>query len=137
MTTATSHPPPRHRAAPAAAPRHFLPEATLPGGGLPGERLARTAARQAFLELKHGFVDAVAALGGGDAGWLQQQLRRAAQPVDLWLLRGPLFDVLGGDEPERRLARQRLSRGLETLFPDLMPISGFELPACARSPAAP
>lgn len=99
-------------------PRHFLPDAALPGAGLPGDRMARLAARRAFVELKLGFIDAVRSLGGRDGAWLRQQVRHAEEPVDLWLLRGPLLDALSGPEPERRVARLRLRRSLESLFPD-------------------
>lgn len=99
-------------------PRHFLPDAALPGAGLPGDRMARLAARKAFVELKLGFIDAVSALGGREGDWLRQQVRHAEEPVDLWLLRGPLLDALSGPEPERRVARLRLRRSLEALFPE-------------------
>ncbi|MCA0244003.1 MAG: hypothetical protein LCI02_24565 [Proteobacteria bacterium] len=104
------------------APRHFLPTAALAGAGLPGDRLAQLAARSAFLQLKGSFLDAVALLGSRDGGdWLRQQVHHAEEPVDLWLLRGPLFDALEGNEPERRVARLRLRRCLDTLFPDTAP----------------
>lgn len=107
------------------SPRHFLPTAALPGAGLPGDRLARLAARQAFVEMKLGFIDAVAMLAGRDSDWLRQQVRHAEEPVDLWLLRGPLFEALSGSEPERRVARLRLRRSLDSLFPDTAPASAF------------
>ncbi len=108
------------------SPRHFLPDAALPGAGLPGDRMARLAARKTFVELKLGFIDVVKTLSGRDADWLRDQVRHAEEPVDLWLLRGPLFDALSGNEPERRIARMRLRRSLDTLFPDIMPASGFD-----------
>lgn len=107
------------------SPRHFLPTACLPGAGLPGDRMARLAARQAFVELKLSFIDAAGMLSSGDGQWLRQQVRSAEEPVDLWLLRGPLFDALRGAEPERRVARLRLRRCLDSLFPDTAPASGF------------
>ena len=33
------------------SPRHFMPSSALPGAGLPGDRMARLAARKAFVEL--------------------------------------------------------------------------------------
>lgn len=113
------------------SPRHFLPDAALPGAGLPGDCMDRLEARKAFVAVKLGFLDAVSTMAGRDAGWLCQQVRHAEQPVDLWLLRGPLFDALGGDEPERRVARLRLRRSLDTLFPDLIGSTGFH-PAPSR-----
>lgn len=107
------------------SPRHFLPDAALPGAGLPGDRMARLAARRAFVELKLSFIDAVRHISSRDGLWLQQQVRHAEEPVDLWLLRGALFDALSGDEPERRVARLRLRRNLDSLFPDTAPASAF------------
>ena len=103
-----------------SAPRDFTP-----GAGLPGDRMARLAARQAFVELKLGFIEAAQLLGGRDGDWLRQQVRHAEEPVDLWLLRGPLFEALAGSAPERRLARLRLRRSLDGLFPDTAPASSF------------
>ena len=40
---------------PAAAPRQFLSAPSLPGAGLPHDRISRMAARQAFVELKDAF----------------------------------------------------------------------------------
>lgn len=107
------------------SPRHFLPTAALSGAGLPGDRMAQLAARRAFVDLKCSFLDAVTMLHGHDADWLNHQVRHAEEPVDLWLLRGHLFDALRGNEPERRVARLRLRRCLDTLFPDTAPASEF------------
>ncbi|MFO1327568.1 MAG: hypothetical protein U1F56_09435 [Rubrivivax sp.] len=108
-----------------SAPRHFLPTAALPGAGLPGDRMAQLAARQAFVEMKLAFIDAVKLVQGRDGDFLRQQVRRSEEPVDLWLLRGPLFEALCGGTPELRLARVRLRRCLDSLFPDSAPASGF------------
>lgn len=107
------------------APRHFLPTAALPGAGLPNDRMARVAARRAFVELKLTFSEAVRQLEHPRADWLRLQVRSAEEPVDLWLLRAPLFAALSGPEPERRNQRVRLRRSLDTLFPDSEPASGF------------
>ena len=73
----------------AAAPRHFSP-----GAGLPGDRGARSAARRAFVELKLDFLHALAGVPAAD--WLHAQVRSAEEPVDLWLLRAPVFAALAG-----------------------------------------
>lgn len=108
-----------------SSPRHFMPSSALPGAGLPGDRMARLAARKAFVELKLGFIDAVSTLSGRDGNWLRQQVRHAEEPVDLWLLRGPLFDALAGAGPDSRGARLRLRRSLDSLFPDTGAATGF------------
>jgi hypothetical protein len=105
------------------APRHFTPDAGLVGAGLPGDRLAQVAARRAFVALKLEFMQALDTLSGAEAAWLRGQVRGAEDPVDLWLLRAPMFDAIGG--PTRRPLRQRLRRSLDALFPDSQPASMF------------
>jgi hypothetical protein len=108
----------------AEAPRHFLPGPGMPGAGLPHDRSARLAARRAFVALKQSFLDALAVLQVArpaelaDAEWLRQQVRSAEEPVDLWLLRAPVFAALAGTDAERRRHRQALRRSLDQLFPD-------------------
>ncbi len=107
------------------SPRHFLPTAALPGAGLPNDRLARLAARRAFVELKLTFLEAVRELAGSRGDWQRHQVRCAEEPVDLWLLRAPLFAELSGDATDQRTQRLRLRRSLDSLFPDSEPTSGF------------
>jgi len=102
----------------AAAPRHFTPGAAPPGD--PGARLAT---RRAFVELKLTFMQALADVP--DAGWLHAQVRAAEAPVDLWLLRAPVFAALAGADPDYRQRRRLLRRGLDSIFPDLEPGSAF------------
>lgn len=111
--------PPPHTA---TVPRHFSP-ATFAGVGEPGDRSARRAARDAFASLKLTFLQALEAEPGVE--WLRMQVRNAEEPVDLWLLRGPVFDILTGARDEQRARRQLLRRGLDSVFPDLDPASGF------------
>jgi hypothetical protein len=106
-----------------AAPRHFSPEAGLPGAGMPGDRGARLAARHAFVDLKLTFLHALQE--SPDADWLRAQVRAAEEPVDLWLLRAPVFAALAGTSTDARQRRQQLRRGLDSVFPDLDPPSGF------------
>jgi hypothetical protein len=106
-----------------AAPRHFAP-ALLQGAGLPGDRSARLAARQAFVSLKLTFLEALHDLPAAD--WLVNQVRSAEEPVDLWLLRAPVFAALEGTATTQRMRRQMLRRGLDSVFPDLdEPASAF------------
>ncbi len=91
---------------------------------MPGDRSARFAARQAFVSLKLTYLQALQDLPQAD--WLRNQVRAAEEPVDLWLLRAPVFAALTGAEPERRSRRQMLRRGLDSVFPDLDdPASAF------------
>ena len=108
---------------PAICPRHFSPGASLPGAGLPGDRGARMAARQAFVNLKLIFMEALQ--GASSVGWLHAQVRSAEEPVDLWLLRAPMYEALAGTAPEQRMRRKRLRRCLESVFPDLESASDF------------
>ena len=105
------------------APRHFSPGANLPDADLPSHRAARMAARQAFVDLKQTFLQALDAADGAD--WLRKQVRSAEEPVDLWLLRAPVYAVLAGADDEHRERRRALRRGLDTIFPDLEPESAF------------
>jgi len=100
------------------APRDF----TI-GAGMPGDRSARMAARQAFVSLKLTFLEALDQVHGAD--WLRVQVRAAEEPVDLWLLRAPVFAMLTGVNTEQRGRRQMLRRSLESVFPDLDEASGF------------
>lgn len=81
------------------------------------------AARQAFVDLKLTFMHALQ--GKPEAEWLRVQVRAAEEPVDLWLLRAPVFAALGGSSDEARQRRQQLRRGLDSVFPDLDAASGF------------
>lgn len=108
----------------AAAPRQYMPS-LIPGAalarvgsGLPQERLARVAARRAFVDMKQRFMQAVNGVAGSRGDWLRYQVRHANDPVDLWLLRGAVFAALPVREPESRRMRLDLHRALDTVFPD-------------------
>jgi hypothetical protein len=101
-----------------ATPRDFTP-----GAGMPGDRSAGLAARQAFVDLKKTYLHALSDVPGSD--WLCAQVRAAEEPVDLWLLRAMVFAALQGASEERRTRRQLLRRGLDSMFPDLDTPSGF------------
>jgi len=102
--------------------------ALLPGPGLPQDRHARIAARRTFVALKHRFMAAVADIGGQRADWLRFQVRQAQEPVDLWLLRGMVFEALGREGPATERTQTELSRVLDSVFPD----SGELLPYGVR-----
>jgi hypothetical protein len=107
----------------AAAPRAYGPSTPMLHAGLPGDRQAHAAARRAFVDLKSTFMHALADIPGIE--WLQQQVRAAEEPVDLWLLRAPAFAALAGADAAVRGKRQQLRRGLDSVFPDLDEASGF------------
>lgn len=110
-----------------AAPRHFVATPTMPGIGMPSDRLARIAARRAFVALKNSFHEAVSDLAGSQADWLRGQVRAAEEPTDLLLLRAPVFAALADGGLEHRQRRHALRSGLAALFPqmDAAPASGF------------
>ncbi len=95
------------------------------GAGLPGDRRARIAARQAYTDLQMTFLYVLDGVSGAD--WLRKLVEQAEEPVDLWLLRAPAFAALDGVDLDQRGRRQLLRRGLDTLFPDLEP-AGLQLP---------
>ncbi len=111
-----------------STPRHYTQGAELAdlaGAGLPHDRAARMAARRAFVELKHTYLMALSEVPDTEAGWLRSQVRAAEQPVDLWLLRAPVFAALTGADPDARRRRQMLRRGLDSMFLDSEPPSSF------------
>ena len=107
------------------APRHFIANPALGEGGLPQDRLARLAARRAFVELKNSFIAAVATLDDRRGEWLKQQIRGAEEPGDLWLLRAPVMTALSSHNEDTQRWRRELRRGLEALFPEQEVSSAF------------
>ncbi len=84
--------------------------------GLPADRAARIAARRAFVDMKQLFIRSVANLAHRKGAWLRHQVRCAEDPIDLWLIRGPLLAALREDDRTRGL-RAELYRSLDTTFP--------------------
>lgn len=107
------------------APRLFGSDIHGAGIGMPGDRQARLAARRAFVDLKQTYLLALDEAPESEVGWLRRQVRVAEEPVDLWLLRGPVFAALTGADPELRRRRQMLRRGLDSVFADVDPPSNF------------
>jgi len=85
--------------------------------GLPADRAARIAARRAFVDMKLLFIRSVEKLEHRKAAWLRSQVRAAEDPLDLWLLRGPLLAALREDDRNRQL-RAELYRTLDRSFPE-------------------
>jgi len=109
--------------APASLPVQAAPRDFTTGAGLPGDRGARIAARNAFISLKLTFLEALEPVAGAE--WLRGQILSAEEPVDLWLLRAPVFALLCGTDTDCRSRRQMLRRGLDSMFPDLDAPSNF------------
>lgn len=85
--------------------------------GLPGDRLARMAARRAFVDLKTVFMRAVEPLHDRKGQWLQEKVRLATDPMDLWLLRSPVLAAQSGSAPEALALRAELYRAIDSVFP--------------------
>src|ERR1700742_479121 len=86
--------------------------------GLPAARPARIESRRAFVEMKQLFMRAVENLAHRKGAWLRAQVRAAEDPVDLWLLRGPLLSALREDDVATRTLRAALYRTLDRTFPE-------------------
>jgi len=74
--------------------------------------------RRAFVEMKQLFMRAVENLEHRKAAWLRAQVRGAEDPIDLWLLRGPLLATLREDDVATRTMRAALYRSLDRTFPE-------------------
>jgi len=99
--------------------RQLAPAAPLPAGcGLPQDRHARIAARRSFVELKQQFMAAIESINSPRGPWLRNQVRQAQEPVDLWLLRGAVFDELARQDDYGQRTRDDLNRVLDSVFPD-------------------
>ena len=86
--------------------------------GLPATRSARIESRRAFVEMKQLFMRAVENLEHRKGAWLRAQVRAAEDPIDLWLLRGPLLATLREDDVATRTMRAALYRTLDRTFPE-------------------
>lgn len=86
--------------------------------GQPHDRSSRIATRRTFVRVKQCFMQVVDAIDGPRGEWLRYQVRQANEPVDLWLLRGAVFNGLSPRDPEGQRLRIDLHRALDTVFPD-------------------
>jgi hypothetical protein len=122
------------RALAAHAARSVVLESTMfLESGLPEDRAARLAARRAFVEMKQLFQLAAEAVEDRKGAWLRAQVRQANDPIDLWLLRGPLLSAMrSGDDIEARRLRAELYRRLDSTFPET-----FQLDHTATRPLSP
>ena len=81
-------------------------------------RSARIETRRAFVEMKQLFMRAVENLEHRKGAWLRAQVRAADDPIDLWLLRGPLLATLREDDVATRTMRAALYKSLDRTFPE-------------------
>jgi hypothetical protein len=101
--------------------------------GLPADRAARVAARRAFVDMKQLFMRSVENLQHRKGAWLRAQVRTAEDPVDLWLIRGPLLAALREDDRTRSL-RAELYRSLDSTFPQAFGAPAGRTAAHATTP---
>lgn len=85
--------------------------------GMPAERMARLAARRAFVEIKQCFMQATASMAGPQAASLREKVRQADEAIELWLLRHEVLDGL----PARGMGgarglRHELARRIDSVF---------------------
>jgi hypothetical protein len=92
----------------------FFPESM----GIPPSRTERIESRRAFVEMKQLFMLAVENLEHRKGAWLRAQVRGAEDPIDLWLLRGPLLATLREDDVATRTMRAALYKSLDRTFPE-------------------
>src|SRR5204862_7931258 len=90
-----------------------LHQAASQSFGLPDERLARVAARRAFVEMKHAFMRAAADIDGVIGAMLQRKVRNATEAADLWRLRAVLLASLSSTHERTALHRWELHRQLD------------------------
>ena len=106
-----------------ATPRHYMPAAPaapviawLAGGGA-DDKPARIAARRSFVHVKRCFMAVMEHVDGRRGQWLRHQVRHANEAMDLWLLRGAVFDALAPRGPGALQLRSELQRALESVMP--------------------
>ena len=81
------------------------------------ERLARVAARRAFVEMKVSFMRAAALVRNSAGPMLQRKVRSATEVTELWRLRDELFDNLPPHDPAATAQRMELQYHLDSAFP--------------------
>ena len=106
------------------APRHYLgalPIAAI-AGWMPAndadDKASRIALRRSFVHVKRCFMAAVERIDDRRGQWLRRQVRQANEAIDLWLLRGAVFDALTPRGPmAAHELRVELQRALESVMP--------------------
>ena len=84
--------------------------------GPPQERLARVAARRAFVEMKQSYMDAVSDIDSGAAELLRHKVRKASESWELWSLRAVILASLRVDHERTLGHRMKLERDFDIIF---------------------
>ncbi len=84
--------------------------------GMPGERLARVAARRAFVEMKLRFMQAAKDIPGPRGESLIKLVRQSTQAVELWRLREEMLEALDATAERTSLHQQEIRRQLGNVF---------------------
>jgi hypothetical protein len=106
-----------------ATPRHYMPAAPAApviawlAGGRADDKPGRIAARRNFVHVKRCFMAVMEHVDGRRGQWLKHQVRHANEAIDLWLLRGAVFDALASRGPGALQLRTELQRALESVMP--------------------
>jgi len=105
-----------------ATTQHHTPAAARLGAWLGGsasvDRSDRIAARRNFVHVKRCFMAAVERVDGRRGQWLRHQVRQTHEPVELWLLRGAVFDAVSARGPlAAHELRLELQRALDSVMP--------------------
>ena len=106
-----------------ATPRHYVratpatPVIAWLAGGPAHDKPRRIAARRSFVHVKRCFMAVMEHVDGRRGQWLKHQVRHANEAIDLWLLRGAIFEALSPRGPETVQLRIELQRALESVMP--------------------
>ena len=95
----------------------FNHAADLHAFGMPEDRLARMAARRAFVEMKTCFMRAAADIEGSTGVLLQRKVRMASEVIELWRLRHAVLGALPRDKESSEMHRQELMQQIGA-FPE-------------------
>lgn len=93
--------------------------------GQPHERRGRVAARRAFVDLKLSFMRAAAQAPGETGRHLQQLVRQACEPIELWLIRSTLLAALPDEREDwdnTAAHAQAMQQALAQAFPEIPPV---------------
>jgi hypothetical protein len=96
----------------------FHRAADLHAFGMPEDRLARMAARRAFVEMKTCFINAAAEIEGATGALLQRKVRMAGEVIELWRIRHAVLAALPRDKASADMHRRELTQQIDSAFPE-------------------